>query len=221
MLTPDMPLDAVQELLELLVPGVPFEAIMEQYPPERFGNRTDSIITLAYRDQSLVCPTQRMLQWANAAGIPSYTFFVGSNWTGGTFNTRFNATWSSDLVAGFMPHGLELAYIFGASLTPSDHFVVDRTAVNPTDKALAEFGFAVYSQQLVPSIQNYWGSFAISGEPQDNRSGVEWQRVSSDGGMAEYLYLAPPAPKWMGGPGAYGLQYASASDCTFWAKYDD
>merc|ERR1711988_642763 len=102
--------------MEAAFPDVPVAEIKKRYPASRYGHRADTPVWVAYRDRAVICPMNRMSKWAARGGIPAYQWFFGSNWHGGVFRATVDGvTERQDLPACYMPHGMELAQVFGVT----------------------------------------------------------------------------------------------------------
>lgn len=196
-------------LMSKVFPDVTVANVTRQYPPSRFGNRSDLALIVAYRDRAIHCPMNRMAQWATTSKIPVYQYLFGSKWPGGVFNVtdpEGNGTLPLDLPASFLPHGLELQQVFGYS------------NIQWTNPSIIPFLAEVYSEELTTSVQNLWGSFTTTGAPKDPLSGAMWPVVSNDYSIPNFMYLSEPQPEYMGVPGPL-LPAVTNRDCLFWGQF--
>jgi len=197
------------KILSIVFHDVPLANVTEQYPASRFGNRSDIMVYVANRDRAVLCPMNRMSQWATAHKIPTFQYLFGSSWEGGALNvTTGNTTTEVDLPASFMPHGLELNQVFGLGGLQKE------LSSMPWDSFVA----SIYSEELTTSVQNYFGSFTTVGIPADKHSHAVWPLVNSDFDMPNYMYFSEPQPEYDGTPGPMLLP-PTQDDWAFWDQW--
>ena len=185
------------------------DAVLKQYPLSRFEGSPQKAFLQVDADSMVICPSYQLLQYTQAAGIPSWAFqfahFIPSQRPDGWGCSNGPELDVAPPSRGaytklFAIHGDDVKFVFGNEVGPDG-------LGPPNNRTVCTFSPG--ERMLSEKIRARWASFAASGEP------FAWPQYLGKATVAPTLVLSDAETDELGISPEFGLH---AGDCSFWQK---
>mmetsp|Transcript_81668 Transcript_81668/g.166376 ORF Transcript_81668/g.166376 Transcript_81668/m.166376 type:complete len:578 (-) Transcript_81668:186-1919(-) len=185
------------------------DAVLLQYPLSRFEGSPQKAFLQVDADSNVICPSYQLLQYAQAADIPSWAFqfahFIPSKRSDGWGCSNGPELDVAPPRRGaytklFATHGDDVKFVFGNEVGPDG-------LGPPNNRTVCTF--TPGERMLSEKIRARWASFAASGQP------FAWPEYVGRAEVAPTLILSDAETDGLGIASQAGLH---AADCSFWQR---